>query len=642
MASRAVVAAVAALVVGLGVVELLAPGTVPAPRQPYVLPGVGAALLGYAVYVLWVGRGEVGGHETPDPEHPAPAPVAGAEPTETLRRFPSPPGETWIPGQSVESRLRRAAVVVLARDSTLSRAEATERVDAGEWTDDETVAEFLRDDTTTRPTLGRRVREALAGPSPQQRLVDRSVDAIVEAGAERDFIGEPAAQSDEYAANAPSDPSAVGPPTVEAGTGLDRSSSGDLDSTNHWRGVVAVAVVCVGAGLLVERPAVLLAGVLGLAYAAYGGLSPPAATLSVEREIEEPAPEPGEKTTVSVTVTNDGPSLLGDLRLVDGVPPALSVVEGSPRRGSALRPGESVSFSYTVEARRGVHEFRPLLALVRPLSGGAEQELLVPAEGTISCVPPVRASTEPVPLRQHATPYTGPVETTIGGEGVEFRGVREYRPGDPTGRIDWNRRARTGELTTIEFREQRAGSVVLGVDDRPLADAAPQPYAPSGVERSLSAARLAFGRLLDDGHRVGVTGLDRPDRWLAPGTGTDHRREGEEFLAEAFPPVPESTDSTVPRWERALRTRLPEDAQLLVFSPLADAAVGRALIRLESRGVPVTVLSPDQTGGDDQYDRLERLRRRLVISDLRRRGVPVVEFGPTESLEHALRRGDRQ
>jgi uncharacterized protein (DUF58 family) len=259
----------------------------------------------------------------------------------------------------------------------------------------------------------------------------------------------------------------------------------------------------------------------------------------------------------------------------------------------------------------------------------------------LRCIPPVESTTEPVPLRQHATPYTGPVETDIGGEGVEFRSVRQYRPGDPTSRIDWNRRARTGELTTIEFREERAATVVIAVDDRPLSDVAPEAYAPRGVERALSAGRRVFATLLDDGHRVGLTAVGRLDCWLAPGSGAAHRREGEEFLAEAFPPVPQPTESTLPRWERDLRTRLPDDAQLIVISPLADAAVGRSLVRLESRGIPISVISPDQTTANSRYDDLERLRRRLVVSDLRQRGVPVIEYGPADSLDHGLRRGVR-
>jgi len=73
-----------------------------------------------------------------------------------------------------------------------------------------------------------------------------------------------------------------------------------------------------------------------------------------------------------------------------------------------------------------------------------------------SSVPRELSAGGDLPLRGLTTKYHGRVPTDVGGAGVEFHATREYRRGDPVKRIDWNRRARTGELATLELREERA------------------------------------------------------------------------------------------------------------------------------------------------------------------------------------------
>lgn len=110
--------------------------------------------------------------------------------------------------------------------------------------------------------------------------------------------------------------------------------------TRRWRGVVAVALVAVAAGLLFKRPALLLSGVVGVTFAAYPRLTaPPTVDLAIERRLGDPTPDDGDPVTVTVTVENTSTWPVADLRIVDGVPPMLTVVAGSPRRATVLRPG---------------------------------------------------------------------------------------------------------------------------------------------------------------------------------------------------------------------------------------------------------------------------------------------------------------
>lgn len=428
-------------------------------------------------------------------------------------------------------------------------------------------------------------------------------------------------------------------------TGSATAVGADRDrETNRWRGVSAAALLSGGVGVVLGRPVVLLLAVVGVAFAAYVRAAvPPAPALEVERTASDPEPAPGDVVRLTVTVRNVGDGTLPDLRYVDAVPEALTVVSGSPRIGTSLRPGRAARFAYRVEARRGVHDFGASTVAVRDLSGAIERELSVDVGTRLVCIPQLEPLSG-VPLRAQTTQYTGRVATDVGGEGVEFYATREYRPGDALNRIDWNQRARTGRLTTLEFREERAATVVVLVDARDVAYRRPAPEAESALDRSVDAAGRVVATLLDSGDRVGVTALGPGDCWLAPGASTDHRTRARRLLAThpSLAPVPDG-DRFYPAIELArLRRRLPDDAQVVVLSGLGDDYVAEVARRLDAYGYPVTVVSPDATADGTVGHRLARVERRARLDDLRQAGLRVVDWGRDEPVEVAMARaGER-
>ncbi|MFC7229952.1 DUF58 domain-containing protein [Salinirubellus salinus] len=416
--------------------------------------------------------------------------------------------------------------------------------------------------------------------------------------------------------------------------------------TNRWLGVNALALAAGSVGVLLSRPALVLAAVLGVAFGAYaraGG--PPDARVSLSREISETVSRPGESVRVTVTVRNEGDSLLPDLRVVDGVPEGLTVVEGSPRHATALRPGKAAAFTYEVRAVRGHHTFAPATVLVHGFSGSVERELAVRAETptTLDCTPELVVG-DSLPLRTQTTPFTGRVVTDTGGPGTEFHSVREYRPGDPLSRIDWRRAARTGEYATLQFRPERAATVALVVDTREEAYRAPDPDSPSAVERSVTAAGEAFTSLLATGDRVALAAYGPAEFWLPPGAGDEHRASAREALGthRAFAPTP-GDDPFFPGIRlRRLRRRLPGDAQVVLFTPLADDYVVNVARRLDAYGHLVTVVSPDPTAGRSDGQRLARVERSLRASTLRAAGIRVVDWPPDRPLAAAVARARRR
>lgn len=311
--------------------------------------------------------------------------------------------------------------------------------------------------------------------------------------------------------------------------------------TRRLGAAVAASVVAGATGMVTGNPAVLLSSVVGLGYAAYartGGV--PDAEVRVDRAVNTTAPAPGEDVRVRLSVTNDGPRTVPDCRVADGVPDELSVVDGSPRAATALRPGESTTVEYAVRARRGEHAFGPVTVAVRGASGAAERVVERDPGTRLRCLAVAATSTPAAAGGLRA----GRIATDEGGSGVEFHATRDYRPGDPMRRIDWNRLARTGELTTVEFRDERAASVVLAVDARSAVDRAPTPADPGAVDLAVHAAEQARRGLLADGHRVGLAVLGDAERddattgsgtdtgsgagtshlaWLAPDAGRVHR-----------------------------------------------------------------------------------------------------------------------
>ncbi|MFB6266289.1 MAG: DUF58 domain-containing protein [Halodesulfurarchaeum sp.] len=414
-----------------------------------------------------------------------------------------------------------------------------------------------------------------------------------------------------------------------------------IRETHRWRGISALALVAVGVGVLLRRPGILLGGIVGVAYAAFATqTSAPSLSLEVTRELDPSDPEPGEPVSVTLSIVNEGP-LLMDLRVVDGVPEGLEVESGSPRLATALRRGKRAAISYTVTARRGEHTFDPVFVAARNPASSVEREEHLAVDSRLTCVPPL-PSMDSFPLRDQSVRRVGRLATGSGGAGVEFYAVREYQRGDALTRIDWGRRAKTGELATIEFHEERAASVVLVLDGRRAAYVG-DPEGEPVMERQVEAAGTVANALLADGDQVGIASLGPRWAWLGPGLGRDHRARLRRHLAlaEAFAPVPPDERFLPGLALRRLRKHLPGDSQVVFLTPLTDDAGVRFARQLEAQGNRVTVLSPDLTTTETAGRTLAHLERWIRMRQLRERGIRVVDWDPGGPLAVAVERAAR-
>lgn len=407
--------------------------------------------------------------------------------------------------------------------------------------------------------------------------------------------------------------------------------------TNRWRGVVAVAFISAGIGIILSRPGLLLASIVGLAYSTYASTTTaPSISLSINRAVSTDSPEPGEEVKVSLEITNTG-STLNDLRIIDGVPPRLRVTDKSPRLGTALRTGKTAEFSYQITAKRGEHEFTPITVLARDQSGAIEIETTYEEPTKITCIPSLTPIPISFPLRAKTIHYAGPVESKSAGAGVEFHATRDYRPGDPIGRIDWNRLAQTGDLTTIEYIERHRATVILLIDSRRSAYVGGENHA---VDRCVEAAYSVFATLTQDGHRVGLSALNPIPFWLPPNTGDMHESTVRQELATnpAFSPQPTNEQIVATLQINELLKQIPSNAQIIFFSPMTDDNVQIATARLDTSGHRVTVVSPNVTKPNTPGQRLARVERDLRLIALHQRGIPVINWEPDENLTDVILR----
>jgi uncharacterized protein (DUF58 family) len=448
-------------------------------------------------------------------------------------------------------------------------------------------------------------------------------------------------------------------------------------SLDRWSGGLAAAATLVATGVLAGSSALVAAAAVPVVFAARGtltrvGVSP--SDLDVERRVEPGAALPGDRVRVRLRVHNGADRTATDLRVVDAVPDELAVVDGRPREGFSLAAGESATVTYTLLARRGHHDLGPVGVRARGLTGGEVVLGTVTAtgDGTLDCRPDVGVT--PALRRALRLRAVGTADAPTGGDGVEFHATREYRRGDPVSRVDWRRFARTGDLTTVDFREQRTARTVVLVDGRHPAGVAPRPDAPTAATVCAGVAGQLLDALRASGQVVGAAAFGVAGEtgtipaWVPPGDDQATRLRARRLFdraAEAAsdgpvgPSVPGRTahaDGGHPsggagptgtrgvggvrrsarRVTGRLCERLPGATRLLFVTPALDAGVEAAVQTATSNDVAVTVVSPDVTHGDGTGARFAAVERAHRLEACRAAGARVVDWDRDEPLAVAL------
>ncbi|WP_167837260.1 DUF58 domain-containing protein [Halosimplex halophilum] len=451
--------------------------------------------------------------------------------------------------------------------------------------------------------------------------------------------------------------------TLAATTGSETTASGVED---RWLAGAVFALASVALGVFLSNTGLFLAAIVGLVYAAYGSVSrPPSPSLVAERRVDPADPNPGDRIAVTVRVENAGEVPLADVRVADEPPADLDVVTGDARGAGTVEPDDHLTVEYELRAARGRHEFGDVTAAARSAAGEAVRRTTFEAGQSLVC----HATVDSLPLAAQTGIGAGRVETDSGGEGVEFYATREYAPGDSASRVDWNRYASTGELTTVTYRESKAATVVFLVDGRLRRRAAPGD--PDARDLCGYAAVRLADDLLNQGTQVGaaVLATGRGDRFatggtVPPATGTEQSLRLRALLRTKLDVTVDDLDETVGRssaatggadaagragrtdghrgiagGRRRLTDGLPAGAQVVFVSPLLDDEAVRVVERLVAHDHATTVVSPDLTGrgtAGAAVERIERSARVRAVTGTRR--ARIVDWSPAEPLRVAVDR----
>ncbi|TQQ83231.1 DUF58 domain-containing protein [Halonotius terrestris] len=406
---------------------------------------------------------------------------------------------------------------------------------------------------------------------------------------------------------------------------------------SRWQGAMVGAILLTVLGVVIGLETLLLVALVAIGLVVLAEASPaPPAEYTVRRSLDTDRPTPGVPVTVTIEIDNDGDRMLPDLRVTEDLPEDVAVVSGTPSFATSLKPGGSASHSYEIIAPRGEFSFGEATVRRRNLAATFGAADHVTAEGTAEFT--CETLLDRMPLRQQTIQFFGETPTDTGGSGLEFYSVREYRPGDPLSRIDWNQYARSGTLSTVEYRLEQAVTVVFVIDDRVAAHVDGIGGGPNSFDLSLYAAARGIVASIERGNRTGLATLT--GSWVDPGADEGTRQRINDVLdTAATTDQAVATDGGTDR----LLGRLPANAQVVVCSPLVDDEIVDAAERISAYGHAVSVLSPDMTTGlavDELTpgQRVAGLQRRGRIERLRGRDIPVADWTLREPIMVELQR----
>jgi len=268
------------------------------------------------------------------------------------------------------------------------------------------------------------------------------------------------------------------------------------------------------------------------------------------------------------------------------------------------------------------------------------------AESHLLILPPSPGSSSADPAAATRV-YAGTIPARVGGEGVEFFGVRQYEMGDSARRINWRATARHPEsVFSNEFQQERVADVAVVLDGRDRADL--RVAGRALFDHAVVAAGTLASALLQQGNRVGLLVYSQYLQWTYPGYGRVQRERILHALANAAP-----GGSQIFEGLQYLPTRLfPPESQIVLVSPLVEDDL-TTLVQLRARGYQVLVICPNPVlfemsnlpALDPVTQRwmslwlvgFSRLERTAMLGRLRRAGVQVIEWNVAHPFDLAMR-----
>lgn len=357
--------------------------------------------------------------------------------------------------------------------------------------------------------------------------------------------------------------------------------------------------------------------------------APEKLNIKVVRTFSETRIAQGNPVHIGLTLTNQG-NRLENIIIEDIRPWNLSGVEGHSSVTTTLDRGESAAIDYTMHADRGYYAFPGVNVWASDHLGLIVKKTEIETEGRVMIIPRP-AKLKRVTIRPRRTKiFSGTIPARVGGQGIDFFGVREYQNGDSPRRINWNVSARHQEaLYTNEFELERVTDVGL------ILDARQRSYVmfkqESLFEHAVMATAALSESLLDAGNRVGLSIYGNLLDWTFPGYGKMQK----ERILNALTKARLGSHLVFEKLDH-LPTRLfPVNSQMIFMSPLQKEDTS-TLRHIRARGYQVLVVSPNpisfETDNEPDHQvyktaaRIAGIERRLMLNKLQQTGIRVLDW----------------
>lgn len=304
--------------------------------------------------------------------------------------------------------------------------------------------------------------------------------------------------------------------------------------------------------------------------------------LRVER-IVPPSTQVGDLVSVEITLWSERPIRRPLVAVADALPPNLPVASRSPSLPIAPAFEEPVRTQYRFRPlKRGRFRWNSLtiegtdvLGLVtksREYSTGATEMIVLP---------------RPIPCAVELPTASGwgVSEAESGqtrGAGIEPRGIREYRAGDPLRLVHWRSTARTGRIVVKEFEAGSQATVALMIDRKKGHDIGRG--ADTSLEMMVGHAAFLVETFLRQGVRILLPQIDDNPNHL----------DVQERAAQAMRALATfDSDRAASVGEEMADLTLPGGSVVYVLHAVADPEIERAGASLVGRGVRVVPLVYD-------------------------------------------------
>jgi uncharacterized protein (DUF58 family) len=368
------------------------------------------------------------------------------------------------------------------------------------------------------------------------------------------------------------------------------------------------------------------------------------ARLQAVRTLKKTAAPQGDirQIEVQVTVSNQGASI-SNLYLEDALPAETQLSGGKASLRTALPGGSEVVLNYSLRDSRGGYDWETIRTVLSDPFDLFDLPVVLPARASIQ-VQPEYAQYRRLPLRPRGTLHSpGSIPARLGGNGVDFWGVREYHPGDALRWLDWRLTARHPQhLFTKEFEQEEIADIGLILDARQKTDVPRLAGGDSLFEHSVSAAASLAEAFLHEGHRMSLLSVNGSTKAVFPGYGKVQLNRMLRFLSQIKPGANSQADSM----EFLPVHMFSSHALLIVISSLTQND-WPLFPRLRSCNFQVLLVSPNpfdfvsQMFGQDRVSRLAlraaRLERQLLLRDIGALQIPVIDWHVDQPLYPLIR-----